>query len=54
VDDKSWAVRDVGDDEDIPQELICHTAKATKATAGGPGRPSRKADGGAGGEKGAR
>ena len=54
MDDKSWAVRDVGDDEDIPQELICHTAKATKATAGGPGRPSRKADGGAGGEKGAR
>jgi len=52
VDDKSWAVRDVGDDEDIPDELICHTAKATKATAGGPGRPGRTAAGGASEEKG--
>lgn len=30
-----WEVRDVGPDEDILDDLICHTAKATKAGSGG-------------------
>ena len=51
MDDKTWAVRDVGDDEDIPDELICHTAKATKTTAGA-ARGSRKTGGTASQEKG--
>jgi hypothetical protein len=38
-----WVVRDIDVDEDVPDELICHTAKVAKATAGGSSRPSRKA-----------
>jgi hypothetical protein len=41
---RGWVVRDI--DEDVPDDLICHTAKVAKAAAGEQGRPRRKAAGG--------